>query len=90
MQLTNNSTLPTVCAANSFPVIACTCLYDQNTLLSVIMLVYPLFLKGGFTALMVAAQEGHLSVVELLVSVGAQVNSQNNVSHISCSYVTYL
>ncbi len=30
---------------------------------------------------MAAAQEGHLSVVELLVSFGAQVNSQNNVSH---------
>ncbi len=29
---------------------------------------------------MAAAQEGHLSVVELLVSVGAQVNSQSNVS----------
>ena len=29
---------------------------------------------------MVAAQKGHLSVVELLVSVGAQVNSQSNVS----------
>ncbi len=30
--------------------------------------------------LMVAAQEGHLSVVELLISKGAQVNSQNKVS----------
>ncbi len=30
---------------------------------------------------MAAAQEGHLSVVELLVSVGAKVNSQDNVSH---------
>ncbi len=30
---------------------------------------------------MVAAQEGHLSVVELLVSVGAQVNTQNKVSN---------
>ncbi len=29
---------------------------------------------------MAAAQEGHLSVVELLVFVGAQVNSQDNVS----------
>ncbi len=34
---------------------------------------------------MVAAHEGHLSVVELLVSVGAQVNSQSNVScHLLC------
>ncbi len=32
---------------------------------------------------MMAAQEGHLSVVELLVSVGAQVNNQDNVSHAS-------
>ncbi len=39
------------------------------------------FLQDGFTPLMAAAQEGHLSVVELLVSVGAQVNSQRNVSH---------
>ncbi len=39
------------------------------------------FLQNGSTPLMAAAQEGHLSVVELLVSVGAQVNSQSNVSH---------
>ncbi len=39
------------------------------------------FLQNGFTPLMAAAQEGHLSVVELLVSLGAQVNSQDNVSH---------
>ncbi len=38
------------------------------------------FLQNGFTPLMAAAQEGHLSVVELLVSVGAKVNSQDNVS----------
>ncbi len=36
--------------------------------------------QNGTTPLMAAAQKGHLSVVELLVSVGAQVNSQNNVS----------
>ncbi len=30
---------------------------------------------------MAAAQEGHLSVVELLVSMGAQLSRQNNVSH---------
>ncbi len=30
---------------------------------------------------MAVVQEGDLSVVELLVSVGAQVNSQDNVSH---------
>ncbi len=29
---------------------------------------------------MVASHKGHLSVVKLLVSVGAQVNSQDNVS----------
>ena len=38
---------------------------------------------------MAAAQEGHLSIVELLVSEGAQVNSQNKVSnwfvHCTCS-----
>ncbi len=39
------------------------------------------FLQNGTTPLMVAAEEGHLSVVEVLVSMGAQVNSQNNVSH---------
>ncbi len=35
---------------------------------------------------MAVVQEGDLSVVELLVSFGAQVNSQNNVSH-NCLYV---
>ncbi len=35
---------------------------------------------------MIASQKGHLGVVELLVSVGAQVNSQNNVSHLECRY----
>ncbi len=44
-----------------------------------IILVYS-FSQDGFTPLMVAAQEGHVSVVELLVSMGAQVNSQDNVS----------
>ncbi len=39
------------------------------------------FLQNGFTPLMAAAQKGHLSVVELLVSVEAQVNSQDDVSH---------
>ncbi len=39
------------------------------------------FLQNGITPLMAAANNGHLSVVELLVSVGAQVNSQSNVSH---------
>ncbi len=39
------------------------------------------FLQNGTTPLMVAAQEGRLSVVEVLVSVGAQVNSQDNVSN---------
>ncbi len=40
-----------------------------------------LHFQDGFTPLMVAAQEGHLSIVELLVSEGAQVNSQDNVSN---------
>ncbi len=40
-----------------------------------------LHLQDGSTSLTVAAQKDHLSVVELLVSVGAQVNSQDNVSH---------
>ncbi len=41
---------------------------------------------------MVAAQEGHLSVVELLVSMGAQVNNQNNVSSypIGMTYRVYV
>ncbi len=40
------------------------------------------YLQDGFTPLMAAANNGHLSVVELLVSVGgAEVNSQSNVSH---------
>ncbi len=44
--------------------------------------------QNGTTPLMVAAQEGHLSVVELLVSVGARVNSQNNVSDFACTLYT--
>ncbi len=41
---------------------------------------------------MVAAQEGHLSVVELLVSMGAQVNNQGNVSSYpsECTYRAYV
>ncbi len=35
--------------------------------------------QDGTTPLMTAVEEGHLSVVELLVSVGAQVNCQNKV-----------
>ncbi len=45
------------------------------------ILVTTFILQNGFTPLMAAAQNDHLSVVELLVSVGAQVNSQSNVSH---------
>ena len=44
------------------------------------VIIRPLFSQDGFTPLMIAAREGHLSVVELLVSGGAQVNSQDNVS----------
>ncbi len=40
-----------------------------------------LILQNGFTPLMAASEKGHLSVVELLVFVGAQVNSQDNVSN---------
>ncbi len=43
--------------------------------------MYTPFSQNGATPLMAAAQEGHLSVVELLVSVRAQVNSQNKVSN---------
>ncbi len=46
---------------------------------AVIILVH--HFQNGTTPLMFAAQEGRLSVVELLVSMGAQVNSQSNVSY---------
>ena len=54
------------------------CLYSMSKIMFVI--IHPLFSQDGFTPLMIAAREGHLSVVELLVSGGAQVNSQDNVS----------
>ncbi len=37
--------------------------------------------QEGHILFMAVVQEGDLSVVELLVSFGAQVNSQDNVSH---------
>ena len=44
------------------------------------------FFQNGTNPLMKASQKGHISVVELLVSKGAQVISQNNVSHLECRY----
>ncbi len=38
--------------------------------------------QDGFTALYVAAENGHLRVVELLLAAKADVNIQANVSHI--------
>ncbi len=43
--------------------------------------IFAICFQYGFTPLEIASQEGHLSVVELLVSVGAQVNCQDNVSY---------
>ncbi len=46
---------------------------------------YSLYLdsvQDGSTALMVAAQNGHLRIVELLIAAKALVNIQTNVSHI--------
>ncbi len=38
--------------------------------------------QNGYTALIVAAQKGHLKVVELLIAANTDVNIQTNVSHI--------
>ena len=38
--------------------------------------------QDGFTALMGAAQNGHLRIVELLIAAKATVNIQTKVSHI--------
>ena len=38
-------------------------------------------LQNGSTPIMVAAQEGHLSAVELLLSAGANLHHCTNVSH---------
>ena len=38
--------------------------------------------QDGCTALIVAAQNGHLKIVELLIGANANINIQNNVSHI--------
>ncbi len=48
--------------------------------------IFTSFFQNGTNPLMKASQKGHLSVVELLVSEGAEVNSQNNVSHLECRY----
>ncbi len=57
------------------------CLHLSHSYCGMNILVTTFILQNGVTPLMLAAREGHLSVVELLVSVGAQVNSQSNVSH---------
>ena len=38
-------------------------------------------MQDGFTPIMVAAQEGHLYTVELLLTAGANLHHCNNVSH---------
>ena len=40
--------------------------------------------QGGFTALLVASQEGHCEAVRMLLEAKADVNMKNNVSE-SCS-----
>ena len=40
--------------------------------------------QDGFTALLVAAQEGHCGIVRMLLEAKADVNIKNNVSE-SCS-----
>ncbi len=40
--------------------------------------------QDGYTALIVAAQNGHLKIVEILIESNADVNIQTNVSHIDC------
>ncbi len=54
-------------------------------LLLVCVHLHPHSVQNGSTALCVAAQEGHLRVVELLIAAKADVNIQTNVSHIGCS-----
>ncbi len=44
-------------------------------------------IQDGTTALCVAAQEGHLRVVELMIAANADVNIQTNVSHIECVFI---
>ena len=41
-------------------------------------------IQDGFTALLVAAQEGHCEIVRMLLEAKADVNMKNNVSE-SCS-----
>ena len=42
------------------------------------------FVQDGFTALLIAAQEGHCGIVRMLLEAKADVNMKNNVSQ-SCS-----
>ena len=42
--------------------------------------------QNGNTALMLAVREGHVSIVEMLLNGGAQVNTQNKVSVFVCVF----
>ena len=45
------------------------------------LLTLSCIVQNGYTALIVAADKGHLRVVELLIASKAEVNIQANVSH---------
>ena len=57
------------------------CVSDiDGTHMSTCTYTYTVSLQDGWTALMVASQEGHVECVRMLLDRGAEVNMQNKVS----------